>query len=96
MPGEHAYPHFHRDATRRSDFEHPRPAYFALAAPIELVEGMTQKGKANAALSPGTAHTQRTYPAQVRIIIGMRAAEIDTGDLVAIHGEEHKVGSKPS
>src|SRR5687767_1183711 len=63
-------------------------AYLALAAPVELIEGMSQKCEANPTLAPGTAYTQRIYPPEFRIIMRLRAAEADTSDLVAIHGEE--------
>jgi hypothetical protein len=67
-------------------------AYLALAAPIELIKGMPQQRKTDAAFAPRTAHRERTHPSEIRVIIGIgvRAAEIDTSNFrgASIHGKE--------
>src|SRR5574342_564285 len=51
---------------------------------------MAQERKTDAAFAPRAAHTQRTDPAHIRIIIGMRAAQVNARNLITVHGEKPK------
>src|SRR5688572_23894797 len=63
-------------------------AYLAFAASKEFIERMTQQRTPDAAFSPLAAYSERSYPAKIRIIIGARAAEVNTRNFISIHGKE--------
>src|SRR5579864_5537952 len=58
----------------------------ALAALIELAEGMKQQRHTEALFAPGTQHRQRAHPAFAKLVV----AERTPGKLLAVEGQEEE------